>query len=208
MTNRAAKFWDRMAKGYAKSKISDEASYQTKLEETQGYLKPHMEVLEFGCGTGSTAIVQAPFVKRLVGIDISDKMLDFARTKTKAAGLKNLTFERSTLEDYGTTDGSWDVIMGHSILHLLEDKDAAIARVYQLLKPGGVFVSSTVCIGEMNIAFRIIAPILGFLHLIPVLKAFNKTELESSISNAGFEIDHNWQPKKGAAVFIVARKPG
>jgi len=196
-----------MAKGYAKSKISDEASYQTKLEVTQRYLEPHMEVLEFGCGTGSTAIVQAPFVKCLVGIDISDKMLEIARTKTEVAGLNNLSFERSNLEDYQTADGTWDVIMGHSILHLLEDKDATIARVFQLLKPGGVFVSSTICIGEMNIAFRVLAPVLSFVRLIPVLKAFNKSELETSITDAGFEIDHNWQPKKGAAVFIVAKKP-
>ncbi len=203
----AAKFWNRMAKGYAKSKISDEASYQKKLEVTQGYLKPDMEVLEFGCGTGSTAIVQAPFVKRLVGLDISEKMLALAQAKTEAAGLENLTFECSSLEDYECAEGSWDVVMGHSILHLLDDKEATIAHVYALLKPGGIFVSSTVCIGEMNILFRTFAKVLGLLRLIPVLKTFDKAELIASITNAGFVIDYNWQPKKGAAVFLIAQKP-
>lgn len=196
-----------MAKGYAKSKISDEASYQTKLDVTQRYLKPEMEVLEFGCGTGSTALVHAPFVKRIVGLDISDKMLAFAQAKTQEAGLDNLSFEVSTLEDYDTPEASWNVIMAHSILHLLEDKETTIAHVHKLLKPGGVFISSTVCIGELNILFRIVAPALGVLRLIPVIKSFTKSELETAITDAGFEIDHNWQPKKAAAVFIVARKP-
>ena len=53
--NREEKFWNRMADGYSKSKISDEESYQKKLKISQSYFKPDMEVLEFGCGTGSTA---------------------------------------------------------------------------------------------------------------------------------------------------------
>jgi len=35
-----------------------------------------------------------------------------------------------------------------SVLHLMEEKEGAIAKVYRLLKPGGVFATSTVCLGD------------------------------------------------------------
>ena len=59
----ASKFWDRMAKGYAKSPVKDQAAYEKKLEITRGCFPPDAEVLEFGCGTGSTALLHAPHVK-------------------------------------------------------------------------------------------------------------------------------------------------
>ena len=58
--NQSVKFWDKIADKYSKQPIVDEASYQKKLQITQEYFKPDMEVLEFGCGTGSTAIIHAP----------------------------------------------------------------------------------------------------------------------------------------------------
>jgi hypothetical protein len=56
--------------------------------------------------------------------------------------------------------------------------------------------------------FGLIAPVGRFLGLMPLVKVFTVKELAASIVNAGFEIDHQWQPDKGAAVFIVAKKPG
>ena len=53
----SARFWDRIAERYSKSPVADEAAYQKKLQVTREYFRPDMEVLEIGCGTGSTAIV-------------------------------------------------------------------------------------------------------------------------------------------------------
>jgi len=55
--------------------------------------------------------------------------------------------------------------------------------------------------------FKIIAPIGKALGLMPLVKVFTKDELVASLTDAGFEIDHQWHPGKGKAVFIVARKP-
>ena len=54
-----AKFWDKLASGYFKSPIKDLDAYQTKLELTQQYLKPDMDLLEFGAGTGGTSLQHA-----------------------------------------------------------------------------------------------------------------------------------------------------
>ena len=77
----SSKFWDRIAKRYSRKPVADEASYQKKLEVTRSYFQPDMEVLEFGCGTGSTAISHSPHVQHIHAIDISSKMIEIAQGK-------------------------------------------------------------------------------------------------------------------------------
>lgn len=204
--NQAAKFWDKIAERYSKQPIADEESYQRKLKITQEYFKPEMEILEFGCGTGSTAITHAPYVGHIRAIDISSNMLDIARSKAEAAKIQNITFEQATIESFTAPDQSFDMVLGLSVLHLLEDKEAAIAKVYRLLKPGGFFVTSTACLGDGMAWFKLIAPIGKFFGVFPLVKVFTEKELASSLTSAGFEIAHQWRPARDKAVFIVAQK--
>jgi len=206
--NQPTRFWDRIAERYARTPVADEAAYQKKLLVTRGYLRPDMEVFEFGCGTGSTAIAHAPYVKHIRATDISAKMIEIAQGKADAGKVENVTFEQATLDDLDVPDGSFDIVMGHSILHLLENKEDAMAKVHRLLKPGGIFVSSTACLGDTMKIFKVIGPIGKFLGLIPLVKVFTVKDLEDSLTDADFEIDYRWQPGKGKSVFIVAKKPG
>lgn len=206
--DRSARFWDRIAERYSKKPIADEAVYQKKLEITREYLRPDMEVLELGCGTGSTAIAHAPYVQHIRAIDISSKMIEIARRKAAAENIGNVTFERSTIDELDAPVQSLDAVLGLSILHLLENKEAVIERVHNTLKPGGVFVTSTACLADSMNWFRYIAPIGKFFGLIPLVKFFTAAELQDSLTGAGFEIEYNWQPEKGKAVFVVAKKPG
>jgi len=167
-----------------------------------------MEVLEFGCGTGSTAIAQAAYVKHIRAIDISAKMLEIAQRKADENNVENVTFEQSAIDDFSAPDQSFDAILGMNILHLLEDREDAISKVHKMLKPGGVFVSNTACIADTMRFFKLIAPIGKFLGLMPLVKVFTTRELEESLTGAGFEIEHQWQPGRGKAVFIVAKKLG
>ncbi len=203
----SARFWNRVAERYSRKPIADEAAYRKKLEVTRTYFRPEMEILEFGCGTGSTAIAHAPYVKHIRATDISPKMIDIAEAKARTAGVDNVTFETVTIEDLDVSRGSLDAVLGLSILHLLEDREAAIARVYDMLKPGGVFVSSTACLGDTMKWFKLVGPVGYFLGLIPLVRVFTKAELAQSLVQAGFTIDYEWQPGRGKAVFIVAKKP-
>ena len=94
-----SKFWDRHAERYSNSPVSDEESYQKKLQVTREYLRPDMDVLEFGAGTGSTAIAHAPHVKHIEAIDVSPKMVEIARGKAAANNVKNVTFRCSRAID-------------------------------------------------------------------------------------------------------------
>ena len=55
-----------------------------------------------------------------------------------------------------------------------------------MLKPGGVFVSSTACLGDTMKFFELIAPIGKFLGLMPLVKVFTMQQLRDSLTGAGF----------------------
>ena len=204
--NPSAKFWDKIANRYSKRPVADEASYQEKLRVTRTYFRPDVEVLEFGCGTGSTAINHSPYVGHIHAIDVSSKMIEIAQAKADEGNVSNVTFEQSTIEGVSVSDQSLDAVLGLSILHLLENKEGAIEKVHRMLKAGGVFVTSTTCLGDSLKFFKLIAPVGKFLGLMPLVRVFTTGELVASLTDAGFEIDHQWQPGKGEAMFIVAKK--
>jgi ubiquinone/menaquinone biosynthesis C-methylase UbiE len=115
--NPSSKFWDRIAERYSERPVADEAAHQQKLQVTRTYFRPDSEVLEFGCGTGSTAISHSPYVRHIRAIDISSKMLEIAREKAEKEGVENVTFEQLTIEDVNVPDQSLDAVLGLSILH-------------------------------------------------------------------------------------------
>ena len=203
----AARFWNRIAKKYAKRPVGDEAAYERKLEITRGFLTPETEVFEFGCGTGTTARRHAPYAKHILAIDISPAMLDIARTMAKAQGVGNVTFREAGIGDFNAPDASFDMVMAHSVLHLLAERDSAITKAFRLLKPGGIFVSSTTCMAD---GFGFMHPILPFGRMIgffPYVSVFSSDELRAAIERVGFEIVEDWRPGKRKATFLVARKP-
>jgi ubiquinone/menaquinone biosynthesis C-methylase UbiE len=206
LMDQSARFWDKIAERYSKQPIADEAAYERKLQVTRGYFRPEMEVVELGCGTGSTAIIHAPYVRHIQAIDISSKMLEIAQRKVDAKNIENITFRRSPIDEFSVPDQTVDAVLALSVLHLLDDKEAVIARVHKMLKPGGIFVTSTACLGDSMKFFKIIAPIGKFLRLMPLVKVFTTRELEDSLTNVGFRIDYKWQPGKNTGVFIVAKR--
>lgn len=203
----STQFWDKIAEGYAQQPIADEASYQKKLQVTRGYFRPDMEVLEIGCGTGSTALIHAPYVKQIRAIDFSAQMIAIAQDKAAHQNITNVTFEQASIDDLNIPPQTLDMVLGLSILHLLEDKEATINQVYQMLKPGGLFVTSTSCLGDSMFWFKLIVPLGRMLGFLPLVKVFTIKELTESLTNAGLTIDYQWQPSKNKAVFIVAKKP-
>ena len=204
--NNEARFWDKRAEKYSQRPVADQVTYEKKLEIMRSYFRPDSEVLEMGCGTGSTALAHAPYVKHILATDISPGMIDIAKAKAKAGQIENITFETRAVDDHDIAASRYDVIMALNLLHLLKDPEAAIVAAFRGLKPGGVFVTSSACIGDMSWYFRILAPVGHFLKLFPLIKVFTQAQLEQSHIKAGFEIDQAWLPKKNAAVFIVAKK--
>lgn len=199
-----AKFWDRIADKYARSKISDEAAYEKKLELTRALFTPDTTALELGCGTGSTAITHAPFVKRMVATDLSGRMIDIATDKD---GADQVEFRQASFEDIVADGVEHDVVLALSLIHLLPDPQDAIHKIWSMVKPGGAFVSSTACLRDMNPLIRLILPVGHALGFFPKVQVFTGDHLVEMMQNAGFTIERDWRPGKAKAVFVIARKP-
>jgi 2-polyprenyl-3-methyl-5-hydroxy-6-metoxy-1,4-benzoquinol methylase len=197
-----------MAARYARSPIADEAAYARKLATTQRHLRPHMAVLELGCGTGGTALAHAPFVHSVRATDLSEAMIAIARERATAAGVGNVTFEVASAETVDAAPGSVDVVLALSVLHLVQDPPALLRRAAALLPPGGLLVASTPCLAEVAPWLRFLAPLGARLGVLPALRFFARTELEDWFREAGFEVEEAWQPSVRSSVFHVARRVG
>lgn len=203
----SAKFWDKIAQKYAAQPIKDEKAYAQKLETTQGYFTPEMNILEIGCGTGSTAIKHAPHVHHIRAVDISAKMLEVAHDRAAEAGISNVTFECSTIEDMELEAESYDMALALSILHLLEDRQTAIRHIYDALKPGGRFVTSTVCVKDGFGLLGFLIPVMRLVGLAPFVASFKAEELENDFRAAGFEVEIHTKPGHKGVAFMVLKKP-
>ena len=115
-------------------------------------------------------------------------MIDIARGKAVADGVTNVSSDVATIEEWQADDASYDMIQAHSILHLVLDLDVVLAKARRLIKPGGRFISSTVCTGEMSGIARALLPLGGALRVLPYIAPFTGDELSAAITRAGFEI--------------------
>ncbi len=205
---RGATLFNLMARRYSRAPIADMASYEKKLAITRKYLTPESEVFEFGCGTGSTALLHAPYVKHIHGTDYATKMIEIANEKRAEAGVQNATFAVDNIDTLEISEARYDAILGLNILHLLENVDNALQKVHTLLKPGGYFISSSVCMTRPPGVFRFILPVMGFLQIFPRIESMNEEQLLDKFRRAGFTLEEQWNPDgEIKVVFLVARKP-
>lgn len=203
----SARFWDKIADKYAKKPVKDTESYDKTLDCTRKHLSASDEVLEIGCGTGSTALLLAPSAKRITGSDISPRMIEIAGEKAVNQKVENVRFERGTAFDEKLERESFDVVMAFNLIHLLDDIPGAVSRVHELLKPRGLFISKTVCLAEQSRLWAFAVAIMKPLGFAPDVTCLKVAELEGMITGAGFEIlETGLYPPSPPARFIVARK--
>ncbi len=204
-----ATFWNKLAEKYSRQPVANPEAFDRKIEITTSLMTQKSVVLDIGCGTGSLALRLAPSGAHIHGLDLSSEMIRIAKDKAAAENVDNVSFHIGPWDDSfaALEPESLDGICAYSILHLVEDRSGALQQIHRLLKPGGFFVSSTVCLGESWVPF---APILKFLRWIgkaPMVKIITKQALEEEVQRAGFVGVS--QPDVGAqstVAFVVAEK--
>jgi 2-polyprenyl-3-methyl-5-hydroxy-6-metoxy-1,4-benzoquinol methylase len=210
MTSKAEKFWDFLARGY--DRTPDDPSGREDLEAILRYLHPDDVVLEFACGTGTLAIELAGRVREIQAIDISSRMLAIAAAKASKRQVENIRFSQATIFDEVLGMEAYDVVMAFNILHLLENTPAVLQRIHTLLKPGGIFISSTPCLGERtsfirNILFSFLL-LPGKAGIIPPIRAFPVDELRQLIRGSNFNpVQTNIFYDEAPSFFMIAKKP-
>jgi len=194
------KFWDRTAKNFEKTPVKT-------VEKIKKYLNSSDTVLDFGCATGTIVNEIADNVKEVHGIDISSKMIKIAKRKASESKNENAYFAQSTIFEERYKKESFDVILAFNVLHLFKDTQKVIQRINELLKKGGLFISSTVCLGEKNTFLALFFLLLTKIRIVPYVKFFKISELEDSITNSNFKIIETEKTFSDTySYFIVVKK--
>ena len=144
-------------------------------------------VLDLGSGGGIDVLLSARRVGptgRAYGLDMTDEMLELARSNQAEAGLENVEFLKGTIEDVPLPDGSVDVVISNCVINLSGDKPAVFREAARVLKPGGRFaVSDIVADPDMDEATRRdMAQWTGC-----IAGALTAKEFERELIAAGFE---------------------
>ena len=97
-------------------------------------------VLDLGSGSGLDCFLAAQQVGesgRVVGLDMTDSMLELAARNLKKVGATNVEFTKGEMESMPLPDDEFDVIISNCVINLSPDKDAVFRESARVLKPGG-----------------------------------------------------------------------
>jgi len=210
--NKSKEFWDRASKNYDKTEERFEYIHSKSRENAKKYLNGSNIVLDYGCGTGTASCEIANRVKEIHAIDISSKMIEIAKRKAVASKVENINFVQTDIFDKRYKKESFDVILAFNMLHTVADPQVVMRRVYELLKPEGLFISVTPCLRE-KMAFLVdiqiqLVRILCKIGVIPIpIRRLKSSELDDLLVNGDFQtIDTEKLYKGASSYFVVAKK--
>ena len=108
-------------------------------------LRPGDRVADIGCGTGASTLAAAAIVQpgRVLGVDISEPLLDRARARAETAGLRNVDSLLADAQTHRFDPAAFDVVISRFGMMFFEDPRAAFGNLAKALRPGGrmVFVA-------------------------------------------------------------------
>ncbi|WP_235736727.1 arsenite methyltransferase [Nocardioides alcanivorans] len=174
-------------------------------------LQPGERVLDLGSGGGIDVLLSARRVGEtgfVHGIDMTDEMLDLARSNATRAGATNVEFVKGTIEDVPLPDATVDVVISNCVINLSIDKPKVLAEMFRVLVPGGrIGISDVVAEDHLSAAAR--ADRGSYVGCIA--GALSRSEYLTGLAEAGFidaevEFTHEAVPGMHGAI-IRATKP-
>jgi ubiquinone/menaquinone biosynthesis C-methylase UbiE len=156
------------------------------------HIKPHMRILDVGCGPGTITVDLASLVPHgsVVGIDAAADILEQAKDLAQQRGLSNLTFQVDDAQTLaGFADDTFDVVHAHQILQQVGDPVQTLRQMRRVAKPGGI-----IAVRESDYDGFTWYPEGG-------LKEWNELYLRVARSNGG-------EPNAGRRLHVWARQAG
>ena len=169
-------------------------------------------VLDLGSGGGIDVLLSARRVGptgKAYGLDMTDEMLELARSNQREAGVENVEFLRGEIEAIPLPDDAVDVVISNCVINLSGNKPKVLREAARVLRPGGRFaVSDVIADPDMDEETR--ADMKEWTGCIA--GALTRDEFEANLAAAGFvdiEIEETHRVHDQAASAIVrASLPG
>ena len=182
-------------------------AYRRTADNSLNYLNKESRCLEFACGTGIVTAAVAPHVASIRAIDISDEMVVRAKSKMESLGHENVEVTQTDLFDPSLPEGSFDAVMAFNVLLYVDNFEEVMDRIQKLLKPGGVFLSATDCLGWNFSKAARTKFIRSRTGKMPYVGFFSQKGLVKKIRQAGFTVleSENLFPDP-PNLFIAAKK--
>ncbi|GEM_PF-6323793 len=165
----------------------ESARYQVKPLEVLGLLGPQARVLDIGCGIGRVVKSIYPMVESVLGVDISDHMVEQAREKVKAS---NVSFQRVDGKSLnGVPSEAFDCCYSFFVFqHIPRSSVASYFReVHRVLKPDGRFLF------QMQISEDSTRRDPPAGHPFGI-RLYRVSEVEGLLVNAGFAVAGRYDP--------------
>jgi ubiquinone/menaquinone biosynthesis C-methylase UbiE/DNA-binding transcriptional ArsR family regulator len=128
---RIAPRWDEIRSLYA-----PENTVEAAVERAAGP-GPFERVVDLGTGSGRMLTLLGKRAKMSVGLDLSQQMLNIARTNVATAGLEKVELRHGDIFATRLPSATADLVVVHQVLHYLSDPAAAVAEAARLVAPGG-----------------------------------------------------------------------
>lgn len=204
-------FWDKSAENYDRTEERFEYIHSRTREGAKKHLKNTDVVLDYGCGTGTTACELAGRVKEICAIDTSRRMIEISKGKAAYGNIANVDFVLADIFDERYEKESFDVILAFNMLHTVPDAQRVVQRTLELLKPGGAFISVTPCLGgkmSFLISLQILlVRLLLATGIIPVpIRRLKTIDLDKLLAIKGLKIVRTEEIYKGASSYFVVAK--
>lgn len=206
--NKSSRFWDKRSKVFDEQVLSKyENAYKKTIKRSIPFLNAEDTMLEIGCGTGIATITLADYVKKITAIDISEEMMLQAAEKAKENGKENITFQQKDLMELCAEPESYDVVAAYNVLLYMKNQDKVLEKIYEILKPGGIFLSATDCLGRNLSKDSVRKFWKSKLHLMPYVSFDTPVGLMRKIQRKGFLVIEIVNLHKNPPnIFIVAQK--
>ncbi len=150
-------------------------------------LKEGDVVLDLGSGAGFDAFLAAKRVGesgRVIGVDMTEEMIERARANAKNGGYSNVEFRLGEIEDLPVDNNSIDAIISNCVINLSPDKESVFKEAFRVLRPGGrLMVSDLVLVKELPKALK--ESVQAYVGCLA--GAIFKKEYLQFIKKAGFE---------------------
>ncbi len=141
-------------------------------------LMPPMVIADLGAGDGSFSLLLAQNATKVIAVDTSAKMIEFARDQAHRHHVKNVDYRLGDMEELPIDDKSVDLVFFSQSLHHALHPQRAIAEAWRILRPGGRIAILDLAKHRFEEAREIYADEwLGF----------SEAELESMLQNSGFQ---------------------